>query len=63
MDSTVRLNIGFERATWRELRRLAEECKGNGRTSVSGIVRELVSAELSKREGEKRSRPPAAAGE
>ena len=52
----VRLNIAVERDVWRNLRDLTEERKGNGRTSVAQIIREMVTAALAKREGESSAR-------
>ncbi len=43
---TVRISVPVDLATWRRLRDLAEERKGQGRTSVAQVVRDLIQAAL-----------------
>ncbi len=41
---TVRISVPVDVATWRRLRDLAEERKGQGRTSVAQVVRDFIQA-------------------
>ncbi len=44
---TVRLTVPVDVATWRRLRDLAEERKtSGGRTSIAGVIRDLIASAL-----------------
>jgi hypothetical protein len=45
----IRISVAMDREVWRSLRRLAEEGKGKGRTSVAQVIREMVATALAKR--------------
>ena len=53
----VRISVPFEHPKWMRLRRIAEERRGNGRTSVAAVIREMVEDALSQPKRE-RTRTP-----